>query len=68
MALDPKTGRLFVTEIFTGRIVEVTVRWCVSAKSGKHYLEEFLADLDNALSPCIWLTGWTRAQLAEPRR
>ena len=25
MALDPKTGRLFVTEIFTGRIIEVTV-------------------------------------------
>jgi hypothetical protein len=25
MALDPKTGSLFVTEIFTGRIIEVTV-------------------------------------------
>jgi len=25
MALDPKTGRLFVTEIFTGRIIEVIV-------------------------------------------
>jgi hypothetical protein len=25
MALDPKTGRLFLTEIFTGRVIEVTV-------------------------------------------
>jgi hypothetical protein len=25
MALDPKTGTLFATEIFTGRIIEVAV-------------------------------------------
>ena len=34
MALDPKTGSLFVTEIFTGRIIEVAVAG-VSTNSGK---------------------------------
>ena len=34
MALDPKTGSLFVTEIFTGRIIEVAVAG-ISTKSGK---------------------------------
>jgi hypothetical protein len=35
MALDRKTGSLFVTEIFTGRIIEVAVSG-VSTKSGRH--------------------------------
>jgi hypothetical protein len=34
MALDPKTGSLFVTEIFTGRVIEVAVAG-VSTKSEK---------------------------------
>src|SRR5438309_9572932 len=34
MALDPKTGSLFVTEIFTGRIIEVAVAG-ISTNSGK---------------------------------
>jgi predicted mannosyl-3-phosphoglycerate phosphatase (HAD superfamily) len=33
-----------------------------------HHFDEFLAGLDEAEFPCIWLTGRTRAQLDEPRR
>jgi hypothetical protein len=36
MALDPKTGSLFVTEIFTGRIIEVPVD-SVSTKGEKQF-------------------------------
>src|SRR3989475_12525963 len=34
MALDPQTGSLFVTEIFTGRIIEAAVA-CVRRNTGK---------------------------------
>src|SRR5215471_7487735 len=33
-----------------------------------HHFEEFLAELARAQMPCVWMTGWTRAQLDEPRR
>ena len=33
-----------------------------------HHFDQFLAGLDEAQFPCIWLTSLTRAQLDEPRR
>ncbi|HKF25960.1 MAG TPA: hypothetical protein VKB24_08285 [Candidatus Acidoferrum sp.] len=33
-----------------------------------HRFDEFLAELARAQMPCVWMTGWTRAQLDEPRR
>lgn len=33
-----------------------------------HGFEQFLGEIGEAQTPCIWLTGWTRAQLDEPRR
>jgi predicted mannosyl-3-phosphoglycerate phosphatase (HAD superfamily) len=33
-----------------------------------HHFDQFLAGLDEAEFPCIWLTSLTRAQLDEPRR
>src|SRR5215831_14409074 len=30
--------------------------------------DQFLAQLAKAQIPCVWVTGWTRAQLDEPRR
>jgi predicted mannosyl-3-phosphoglycerate phosphatase (HAD superfamily) len=33
-----------------------------------HHFDQFLAGLDDAEFPCIWMTGLTRAQLDEPRR
>src|SRR5262245_29756951 len=33
-----------------------------------HRFDEFLADAAQAQMPCVWITGWTRAQLDEPRR
>jgi len=33
-----------------------------------HHFDQFLAGLDDAEFPCIWMTSLTRAQLDEPRR
>lgn len=33
-----------------------------------HHFDQFLAGLDEAEFPCIWMTSLTRAQLDEPRR
>src|SRR5262245_7862078 len=33
-----------------------------------HHFDRFLAGLDEAQFPCIWLTSLTRAELNEPRR
>jgi len=33
-----------------------------------HHFDEFLRQLARAQMPCVWMTGWTRAQLDEPRR
>src|SRR5215470_1090164 len=33
-----------------------------------HGFDQFLKELERAQVPCVWLTGWTRAQLDEPRR
>jgi predicted mannosyl-3-phosphoglycerate phosphatase (HAD superfamily) len=33
-----------------------------------HHFDEFLEELARAQMPCVWMTGWTRAQLDEPRR
>src|SRR5215510_15776245 len=30
--------------------------------------DQFLEELSRAQIPCVWVTGWTRAQLDEPRR
>src|SRR5262245_4029410 len=33
-----------------------------------HGFDGFLKELARAQVPCVWITGWTRAQLDEPRR
>jgi predicted mannosyl-3-phosphoglycerate phosphatase (HAD superfamily) len=33
-----------------------------------HRFDQFLAEVAQAQMPCVWMTGWTRAQLDEPRR
>src|SRR5579862_4103168 len=33
-----------------------------------HHFDAFLEGLDQAQIPCVWMTGWTRAQIDEPRR
>jgi predicted mannosyl-3-phosphoglycerate phosphatase (HAD superfamily) len=33
-----------------------------------HRFDQFLAEAAQAQMPCVWMTGWTRAQLDEPRR
>ena len=33
-----------------------------------HHFDEFMRELDEAQIPCVWMTGWTRAQIDEPRR
>jgi len=33
-----------------------------------HRFDQFLAEVAQAQMPCVWITGWTRAQLDEPRR
>ena len=33
-----------------------------------HHFDEFLEGLEEAQIPCVWMTGWTRAQIDEPRR
>jgi len=33
-----------------------------------HRFDEFLAETAQAQMPCVWMSGWTRAQLDEPRR
>lgn len=33
-----------------------------------HHFDQFLEGLSDAQIPCVWMTGWTRAQLDEPRR
>ena len=33
-----------------------------------HHFDAFLEALDEAQIPCVWMTGWTRAQIDEPRR
>ena len=33
-----------------------------------HHFDAFLEGLDDAQIPCVWMTGWTRAQIDEPRR
>ena len=33
-----------------------------------HHFDEFLEGLEAAQIPCVWMTGWTRAQVDEPRR
>jgi len=33
-----------------------------------HHFDEFLRELARTQMPCVWMTGWTRAQLDEPRR
>jgi len=33
-----------------------------------HRFDQFLAGLEAQRIPCVWMTGWTRAQLDEPRR
>ncbi|HXT27454.1 MAG TPA: hypothetical protein VN749_21745 [Candidatus Eisenbacteria bacterium] len=33
-----------------------------------HRFDQFLAELAQAQMPCVWMSGWTRAQLDEPRR
>jgi hypothetical protein len=33
-----------------------------------HGFERFLDEMAQTETPCIWLSGWTRAQLDEPRR
>jgi len=33
-----------------------------------HGFGQFLDELSQAQMPCVWITGWTRAQLDEPRR
>ena len=33
-----------------------------------HGFDQFLAEAAQAQVPCVWMTGWTRAQLDEPRR
>jgi len=33
-----------------------------------HGFDQFLQELSRAQIPCVWMTGWTRAQLDEPRR
>src|SRR5215475_13975533 len=33
-----------------------------------HGFEQFLDELEQSQMPCVWITGWTRAQLDEPRR
>src|SRR5215468_2489852 len=33
-----------------------------------HGFEQFLDELRRLQTPCVWMTGWTRAQLDEPRR
>lgn len=33
-----------------------------------HGFEQFLGELARVGMPCVWITGWTRAQLDEPRR
>ena len=33
-----------------------------------HHFDAFLEGLDEAQIPCVWMTGWTRAQIDEPRR
>jgi hypothetical protein len=33
-----------------------------------HGFDQFLEQLSRAQMPCVWMTGWTRAQLDEPRR
>ena len=33
-----------------------------------HRFDQFLAEATQAKMPCVWMTGWTRAQLDEPRR
>ena len=33
-----------------------------------HGFDQFLAEAAQAQMPCVWMTGWTRAQLDEPRR
>src|SRR5215469_1232014 len=33
-----------------------------------YHFDQFLAGLRAEQIPCVWMTGWTRAQLDEPRR
>ena len=33
-----------------------------------HGFDRFLEGLDEAQIPCVWMSGWTRAQMDEPRR
>ena len=33
-----------------------------------HHFDQFLAEAAQAQIPCVWMSGWTRAQLDEPRR
>jgi predicted mannosyl-3-phosphoglycerate phosphatase (HAD superfamily) len=33
-----------------------------------HRFDQFPAEAAHAQMPCVWMTGWTRAQLDEPRQ